>query len=215
MVKKRPSCVRQEVLNVYLAELLQERGLVALPEQIQLVRERRRHMPDVVVDFRGLRLVIEGEFAAPHAKKNAKKRASEAVLRRIEEGLAHLGIAVVYPDDLRTIRFREELAQSKFEFAVITETQPAETQQLPLIYAREENHFKFIRGSLNDLVEVLHQSYDQLIQDTVLQRAVSLVGEGIGHLVNALTGQPAVPERFAVVLEVGEISSSNSNEEDE
>lgn len=213
MVKKSSEAVtsriRQEVLNVYLAELLQERGLIALPEQIQ-VRERARQMPDVVVDFRGLRLVIEGEFAAPHAKK----RAGEAVLRRIERGVAHLGIAVVYPVSLRAIRFRKELAESKFEFAVITETQPAEAQQLPLIYAREENHFKFVSGSLNDLVEVLHQSYNQLIRDTVLQRAVDLVGEGIGHLVNALTGQPAVPERFAGALEVGEVSSSNSNEED-
>ena len=51
---------RQEVLNVLFAQLLEERGLVAAPEQIiSRLDLRTRRMPDVLVDFQGLRLAIE------------------------------------------------------------------------------------------------------------------------------------------------------------
>lgn len=215
MAKRRTeratSRVRQEVLNVYLAEHLQERDLVALPEQIQSSVGRSRQMPDVIVDFHGLRLAIEGEFAAVHAKK----RASESALKRVEEGIAHIGMAVIYPVSLRSIRTRNELADAELEFAIVTETQSAKVQQLPLIQVREKNHFNFVKGSLEDLVEALRQSYEQLIQDEVLQRAVALVGEGIDHFVNALTAQPATAERFATALEVGELSATTTTSEEE
>jgi hypothetical protein len=48
--------IRQEVLNVLLAQLLQKRGLLAAPEQIQNFRQQSRQMPDVLVDFQSLRL---------------------------------------------------------------------------------------------------------------------------------------------------------------
>lgn len=206
-----PGRVRQEVLNVYLAELLQERDLVALPEQIQSPQGRPRHMPDVIVDFRGLRLAIEGEFAAARAKE----RASESALERVEKGIAHIGMAVIYPLSLRGIHTRNELADAELEFAIITETQQAEVQELPLIQVREKNHFTFHKGVLDDLVEALHQSYAQLIQDEVLQRAITLVGEGISHFVQALATQPAVSERFASELDVKELSTATSNENGE
>jgi hypothetical protein len=214
MAKKKSqgigSRVRQEVLNVYLAELLQERGLVALPEQILSRRGQSHHMPDVIVDFQGLRLAIEGEFASTRAKK----RASESALNRVEEGIAHIGIAVVYPVSLRSAHTRKELSDAELEFAVITETHSADAQQLPLIQVREENHFSFVKGSINDLVEALRQSYEQLIKDEVLQHAVSLIGGAIEHFVNALATQPATPERFAEALDVKELSSVTSVEEE-
>jgi len=76
--------VRQEVLNVLLAQLLQERGLVSAPEQIQRSQGRGRRMPDVLVDFQGLRLAIEGEFAtrARGTAASAETRAGEAALRK-------------------------------------------------------------------------------------------------------------------------------------
>ena len=47
---------RQEVLNVILAQLLQERGLVAAPEEILKTPTKERRLPDVLIDFQGLRL---------------------------------------------------------------------------------------------------------------------------------------------------------------
>lgn len=48
---------REEVLNVALAELLAERGVVSLPEQAVLSAQQRRLL-DVLVVFQGLRTVI-------------------------------------------------------------------------------------------------------------------------------------------------------------
>ena len=54
---------RQEVLNVILAQLLQDRGIVSVPEGIIKSIDNRRRMPDVLVDFLGLRMMIEGEVS--------------------------------------------------------------------------------------------------------------------------------------------------------
>ena len=94
--RRRP-VIRQEVLNVLLAQLLQERGLEFAPEQIIKDPSGFRRMPDVIVDFQGLRLAIEGEFASPTARDRASKSANQ----RVEDGIAHMGMALVYPPALR------------------------------------------------------------------------------------------------------------------
>lgn len=65
--------MRQEVLNVLSAQLLEQQGIVAVPESIVPASgDEGRRMPDVLVDFQGLRLAIEGEFAAPQAAAKAR-----------------------------------------------------------------------------------------------------------------------------------------------
>src|SRR5438093_9827461 len=92
--RNRANANRQEVLNVLVAQLLQDRGLVAAPEQIiSRLDLRSRRMPDVLVDFQGLRLAIESEYAS----RGAEDKASKAALRRVEEGIAHVGMALIYP----------------------------------------------------------------------------------------------------------------------
>ncbi len=44
---------RQEVFNVLLAQLLQERVVVSAPEKIVHVKGQGRKMPDVIVNFCG------------------------------------------------------------------------------------------------------------------------------------------------------------------
>ncbi len=65
---------RQEVLNVLLAQLLQERGVISAPENIiYLGADHKRRMPDVtIVNFQGLRTVIEAEVGGlPDAQNKA------------------------------------------------------------------------------------------------------------------------------------------------
>ena len=78
-------------------------------------------MPDVLVDFQGLRLAIEEEFAARSrgGVEAAERRAIQAALRRVKQGIAHIGVALIYPSRLRTLAFsklKEELAQASFGF---------------------------------------------------------------------------------------------------
>ena len=90
---------REEVFNVILAQILEEHGVISAPERIIKARPgMTRRMPDVLVYFRGLRLIIEGKIEdAPNAEENALNSAR----KRVEEGLAHIGVGVVYPAFLR------------------------------------------------------------------------------------------------------------------
>lgn len=86
---------RQEVLNVVLAQLLTQRGVTASPEVFQ-----RRASIDVLVAFRGLRLAIEGEV---DDQPSAAEKAWDKAKSRVEQALAHVGVAVVYPSQLRQL----------------------------------------------------------------------------------------------------------------
>lgn len=198
--------VRQEVLNVLVAQLLQERGVVAAPEQILKDPFGSRRMPDVLVDFQGLRLVIEGEFAS-HL---AQQKASRSALKRVEEGIAHIAMALIYPASHRNLapdigRLKDALARELLQFAVITESEALESQlTLPGLPEEGRGLVSFQRGDLGALIAALQRSYEQLLKDEVLQRAVEAMENGIGVFLSTLNIQPATTARFASALEVGE-----------
>ncbi len=51
---------REEVFNIYLAELLRDRGIASVPESITMQGYAKgRKMPDVVIEFYGLVSVIK------------------------------------------------------------------------------------------------------------------------------------------------------------
>lgn len=200
---------RQEVLNVILAELLQERGLVAAPEQItRAISNGSKRMPDVLVDFQGLRLAIEGEFGGRAA---STEKASAAALGRVEQGIAHVGVAVLYPVELRSPDFdqlRSQLRNSRLQFAIITETKVTEQQQLTLfpleLEKKEKQSIQFMEGDLDNLADALRHAYEQLIEDEVLQRAVAMLESSIDRFIGALGIQPATTNRFSDALGIRE-----------
>lgn len=212
------SSVRQEVLNVLVAQLLKERGIVAAPEQILKDPFGSRRMPDVLVDYQGLRLVIEGEFASP----TAHQKASKSALKRVEDGIAHIGMALIYPVSLRDLapditRLKEGLAETPLQFAVITESEAVESQlNLPDMPEKRSESISFARGDLNALVAALGRSYEQLLQDRVLERAVEAMENGIGVFLSDLNIQPATTARFASALEIREAPNvrTETGEED-
>jgi hypothetical protein len=181
---------RQEVLNVLLAQLLRERGLIAAPEQItRAVADGSTHMPDVLVDLQGLRLAIEGDFAS---RSGAEDAVVAQTRDRVEKGIAHIGAAVLYPVALRHGEFgqaKADLAHAALRFAVITES---------------PDPVSFGTGDVEHLAEALRRAYGQLVEDKVLERAVTLLGHGIDGFTKALAGQPATAERFATALGIKE-----------
>jgi len=196
--------VRQEVLNVLLAQLLQERGLEVAPEQIITDPSGFRRMPDVIVDFQGLRLAIEGEFAS----HSAYKKASRSATQRVEDGIAHMGMALVYPSALREMgqdieELKRALARARLEFAIITENEATSQESLFPVVVRETA--QFVKGDLDDLAEALRKSYERLIEDRVLERAVKFLNQGIEVFVGSLNPQPASTNRFASALGIREL----------
>ncbi len=158
-----PSSQRQEVFNVLLAQLLQERGAVVAPESIMYTgAQKARQMPDVIVNFQGLRTAIEGEVDAA----NAKDKAVASAMHRVETGVAHIGVGVVYPASLRAVEFsqlKSELAHAKLEIAVVTETGSS----------------GFVSGDVDHLERTLRSTFEQLIKEDIVAEAVALIDAAV------------------------------------
>lgn len=175
---------RQEVFNVILAQVLQERGVVSLPEGIIKAIDSRRRMPDVMVDFLGLRLMIEGEVSdQPGAEERALKSASQ----RVEEGLAHIGVAVVYPENLRRIPFaqlKSALLDSQLKVAAVTES--------------GDSGFSF--GNVDYLADILHRTFDQLVKEDIVAQAVAIIDAAVEQAAGVVRHSLGFPQAAAKIL---------------
>jgi len=181
---------REEVLNVILAELLEQRGLVSVPERMRRVRSRRkRRSPDItIVDFWGIRVIIEGRVTdGPSVERNLSNDAK----RRIEEGLCPICIAVLYPNFLRYVEWvqlKETLANAKLRIRVFTE-------------AEEGDWFE---GTVDDLSEILRRTYQTLISEDVINRAVEKLDEAISVATEGFLEAKATPSRIRKILGIPE-----------
>jgi hypothetical protein len=188
--------LRQEVVNVVLAQLLERRGLIAVPEEIVAAISTGAsgpvRMPDVLVDYQGLRTAIEAEFAST---PNAEERAFDKAKERVDQNVAQIGVAVVYPARLRNgfSRLPSELERARLSFTIVTE--PVVNPSLFPGWSPS-----FDKGNVNDLAEALRRAYEQLVRDETLQRAVAMMEAKIEAFLNAISAQPAATERLAVVL---------------
>lgn len=190
---------RQEVFNVLLAQLLQERGVITAPESIiKLGFKKVRRMPDVIVNFHGLRTAIEGEIGN---QPDAEKKALDSARRRVEEGIAHIGVAIVYPGRLGKVAFvrlKSELAVSKLHIAILTES--GETG--------------FTEGDVDYLESALRHTFDQLVREDVVAAAVVILGEGINKFNRVVVDNEGVVGRMAQILGIRELSLEGSDQEE-
>ncbi len=187
-----PTSRRQEVLNVVLAQLLQDRGVVAAPESITYAgTDQKRQMPDVIVNFQGLRTAIEGEIAGPQAREKAAKLATH----RVETGVSHIGIGVVYPASLRETDFaqlKHELAHATLEIGITTESGEAE----------------FHAGDINYLERALRSTFEQLIKEDVVAQAVALLDMGVDSFASTFSTSEGSMGRITFALS-GEMSDKD------
>jgi hypothetical protein len=171
---------------VLLAQLLGRRGLVAAPERILSGRALgTRHMPDVLVDFNGLRLAIEGDWDRGPA---AQRQVADQARARVEKGIAHLGIAVLYPSSLRAMPFQRleaALQRATLRFAVLSELPDAP---------------QFAEGDLETLSAALRGAYEQISTDQAVERAVRVLEGGIDAFTRSVARHRGTTERFASIL---------------
>jgi hypothetical protein len=190
---------RQEVFNVLLAQLLQERGVITAPENIlKLAVKQARRMPDVIVNFNGLRTAIEGEVSQP----DAEKRALDSARKRVDEGIAHIGIAVIYPKRLRKVDFNQlksELANSELRIAVLTESEET----------------GFTAGDVNYLESTLRHTFEQLVREDVVGNAVAAIDAGIERFAAVIIDNEGVVGRMAQILGVQELPKRGPDSEED
>lgn len=191
-----PGRVREEVLNVLLAQLLDERGVVSVPEVIENWESGRR-LPDVLVEFQGLRTVIEGKVASATAEQEVAGQAAS----RVEEGVAHIGIGVVYPSELR-------------QAGGVPEIRAAMPKGLLRInICTEQGEQGWMDSDLDELAALLRRTFEQLVSEDVVARAVEAIESGIDRFTRAIKATPAAIERCAEVLGIGEPDESNGEDE--
>jgi hypothetical protein len=152
---------REEVLNTVLAQVLNARGANASPETIQ-----GDGRPDVILSFLGLRCAIEGKL---EDLANARPVVTKQATGRVDAGIAHLAVAIVYPKILRSTPFAklgEALGKTKFEFRVCTETGAREWRV----------------GTADDILDELRRAHEDIIRDDVVQQAVEDLNAGLTGL---------------------------------
>lgn len=193
-----PQPFREEVLNVELARLLSQRGIVSAPETIAHSDLRERRLPDVVVAFRGLRVTIEGKT---DDVANARTVVSGQAARRVAEGLAQIAIAVIYPSQLRMVEFADlpaTMSAARLFLQVHTEAGSG-----PWIPA----------DGIDVLAGVLLRTHEQLVNEDVVARAVEIIEQGIDQFVREVRAMPAGMERLANLLKVTEAASTEDSDD--
>jgi hypothetical protein len=185
---------REEVLNVTLASCIASRGLPTAPETIT----DRHQMPDVIATFRGLRCAIEGKSGDV---ANARELVANDARNRVDQGIAHLAIAVVYPPALRTtpfVRLRGAMEAARLEFLVYSENGQGDWRS----------------GDVDGVLEELRRAHEAIVRDDAVNRAVQKLSLGIGVTSNSLLNSPAVCDRLIDVLGIGDAEELNAADPD-
>jgi hypothetical protein len=189
---------RQEVFNVLLAQLLQERGVISAPEEVlKTPAEPGRKMPDVLVDYAGLRIAIEGEV---DDQPNCVQKALESARQRVEQGIAHIGVALIYTADLREEDFaslKDNLAKCELRIAVISEAGTTE----------------YRRGNVDDLGDMLRRAFGELVKEDVVAKAVQELERGIDLFAEAVVNDAGTVGRLAQVLGIQELPKREKQRE--
>jgi hypothetical protein len=177
--------LRQEVLNTILADLICDRGINATPENVVL--KEGKHLPDVRAVYLGVRVVIECEVGTVGAAGN---KALESAKGRVDDGIADVGVALVYSIELATqpdvasVRALMLSPTAAFHIAVVTEA------------AQEP----FSSGNLDYLMDVLHQAWRRLLTEDLLSRTVQELDEAVGEFAQVVSGHTGITKKLAKTL---------------
>jgi hypothetical protein len=148
--------------------------------------------------MRGLRCAIEGKVADT---ANAEAIVLGDARKRLDQGVAHLAIAVVYPVNLRTTAFRDLpalLSSAKVKFCVITEAEA------------DASKATWHEGAVNEILAELHRAHDVIVRDDILQQAVDTLNIGLTEVSHALLGNPGACDRLIKVLGIGTKGKSDA-----
>ena len=183
--------VREEVLNVVLADLLERRGLWSVPESI-----RRRaggdhnRLPDVTLaDLWGVRIIVEGKIGDAEGQRRSLLTSA---LRRVEEGLCPICLAVLYPPELRNVRtltaLRQALDAAMFEVRVVSEGDDG----------------AWAEADVGGLVELVRRGYELLVREDVVAHAVAELQGAIDGSARVIAASRGTTERLADLLGIPE-----------
>jgi hypothetical protein len=143
-------------------------------------------MPDIVIaNLYGVRVVIEGKIGDGGVIQDILAKQAK---KRVEDGIAPLCIAVLYPNSLRTFASLEELKinMEKTRFSVAT--------------FWSDDHTDWTNHTVDGLTDILRRSYGLLVSEDTVVEAVNEIQEAVESCAEAMTSVPTVPYRISVLL---------------
>jgi hypothetical protein len=149
----------------------------------------------VLLRFRGLRCAVEGKVGDG---ARARSLAADDARGRIEQGIAHLAVAVVYPISLRDTEFSELpaiIGAATLEFMAITDAGSSDWRA----------------GGIDDLLQELRRAHEVIVRDDVLNQAVQTLSGGLNEVAAALLESSPTCDRLVGLLGIGGRPNANDS----
>ena len=192
---------REEVVNVVLAELLEQRGMLSVPETIRkLIARKTLALPDIVVaDLLGIRMVVEGRFNSGPTSRESLLRDSK---ERVEQGISPVCLAVLYPPELRSAESLPNLRRN------------LETATLEIRVISENSDGEWMGATVDDIAEALRRSYELLVSEDVVVASVGEIASAI-EIASALFARTkTLKSRFRKALGIPEDEKATIGDRD-
>jgi hypothetical protein len=179
---------REEVLNVTLAELLCGYGMAATPESIQTkAHGGSKALPDVLIQYRGMRLAIEGKYAdVARSEAVVSKQAQE----RIDTGISQISLAVQYVPELRTTPFTKlskAMGEARLRFCVYSEVGAG----------------KWHDGGIASVLDEIRRVHESMCKEDVVQLAAESIKGYLDGVAKLFEAHPRICDELSEVLGVG------------
>jgi hypothetical protein len=188
---------REEVLNVVLAESLSAFGIQAAPETIQRKKANGhgRALPDVLIDYRGMRIAIEGKYdTAASAQDVVARQAKE----RISSGIAQISLAVQYPGALRSCpfsRLSRDISSARFKFSVFSEVDSG----------------RWHEGGIADVLTEIRRAHERMCNEDVVQQAAESIKGCLDGVARLFASNKGVCAELSNVLGIGEAGKEDQD----
>ena len=170
-------------LNVLLSELLNEMGLFSSSEHIGIGGRE-----DIIANYQGLRIVLEGSYSKSDAEKDATKR--------IDQFPIDLAIAIhyseKYPQTLSEIEIKKKLQESDFYAKIIV---PIDISNTIHEYLTEKKYIVkaqegWTQVNLSSLSNLIRESAQFIISEQHIKQIEEEVEEFIQLFINLLKTHP-------------------------
>jgi hypothetical protein len=197
--------VREENLNVTLAELLAEKGLKALGEVI-LRKRGMRPEPDVLVELNGVRIVIEGK------KPGMWDALVGNCQDRLDNNVCDLCVMVEYADyKVRKLLpnqadIKESLLSSRFNIGFLSYVDRAGLDKWTGVPSKPEQ-YKDV--GFDDLLTYLMSAYSRVVSVDIIEPVIKKMNEVLGDFAVKLSTTVNI-ERLKNVLELKETEEKES-----
>jgi len=191
--------VREENLNVMLAELLAEKGLKALGEVI-LRKKGGRPEPDVLVELNGVRIVIEGK------KPGMWDTLVANCQDRLDNNVCDLCVMVEYADYKvkkllpNQADIKESLLSSRFNIGFLSYVDRAGLDKWTGVSSKPEQ-YKDV--GFDDLLTYLMSAYSRVVSVDIIDPVIKKMNEVLGDFAVKLSTAVNV-ERLKNILELKE-----------